>query len=68
MLGGPAFNDPRLAAEWVTIPGLTAIVGAEADFTLPVIDEDVVRGKDLAAHEGVLPARRPPRPSRAAAR
>jgi radical SAM superfamily enzyme YgiQ (UPF0313 family) len=54
VLGGPAFNDPRVAEEWVAIPGLTAIVGAEADFTLPAIVEDVLARADLSRHEGVF--------------
>src|SRR5690606_3076682 len=35
ILGGPAFNLPRTADAWRSIPGLTAIVGGEVDLALP---------------------------------
>lgn len=54
VLGGPAFADPEIARSWVDIPGLTAVVGAEAGFTLPGIVEDVVAGRDLTSHAGVF--------------
>jgi radical SAM superfamily enzyme YgiQ (UPF0313 family) len=54
VLGGPAFNDPAVSREWLTIPGLTAIVGAEADFSLPGIVADVLAGNDLTKHHGVF--------------
>lgn len=54
ILGGPAFNDPDVARDWLGIRGLTAIVGAEADFTLPDIVADVVAGNDMTKHQGVF--------------
>ena len=54
LLGGPAFNNPDTAAAWASIPGLTAIVGAEADFTLPAIVATTLAGGDLTRHEGVF--------------
>ena len=54
LLGGPAFADPEVARTWLDIPGLTAIVGAEADFSLPGIVGDLVAGRDLTGHAGVF--------------
>ena len=52
--GGPAFNNPDTAAAWASIPGLTAIVGAEVDFTLPAIVATTLARGDLTRHEGVF--------------
>lgn len=54
VLGGPAFADPEVAREWLPIPGLTAVVGAEADFSLPSIVEAVLAGDDLAELPGLF--------------
>ncbi|WP_067508199.1 radical SAM protein [Actinoplanes sp. TFC3] len=54
ILGGPAFHDPSVSREWLSIRGLTAIVGAEADFSLPDIVADLLAGNDLTKHHGVF--------------
>ncbi|AGL20834.1 radical SAM protein [Actinoplanes sp. N902-109] len=54
VLGGPAFNDPAVSRDWLQIRGLTAIVGAEADFSLPGIVADLLDGNDLTRHHGVF--------------
>lgn len=54
LLGGPMFNLPEVADEWIGIPGLTAIAGAEVDLTLPGIVASLVEGNDLAKHPGML--------------
>ncbi|HIF39558.1 MAG TPA: radical SAM protein [Planctomycetes bacterium] len=54
LLGGPVFNLPEVAEAWLGIPGLTAIVGAEADISLPAMVEAVARGGDLLEFPGVL--------------
>lgn len=53
LLGGPAFNIPEITQEWLGVPGITAIIGAETDFSLPQIVQDTLDGKDLLAHNGV---------------
>lgn len=54
VVGGPALNLPETAEAWTAIPGLTAVVGAEADRWLPDLVRDVVSGADLARHPGTL--------------
>jgi radical SAM superfamily enzyme YgiQ (UPF0313 family) len=53
ILGGPVFNLPKVAEAWRRLPGLSAIVGAEADVVLPEIVRAVCRGGDLTVFEGV---------------
>jgi anaerobic magnesium-protoporphyrin IX monomethyl ester cyclase len=54
LLGGPMFNVPEVAHQWLDIPGLSAIVGAEVDLTLPDIVATTVAGGDLSQHAGVF--------------
>ena len=53
ILGGPMFNLPDVAAAWADIPGLSAIVGAEVDRSLPDILEALNDGGDLLQFNGV---------------
>ncbi len=53
LLGGPVFNYPETADFWRSIPGLTAIVGAEVDLTLPEIVSSAISGGDLLQFSGV---------------
>lgn len=53
MLGGPAFNMPEVAKTWLGIPGLTAIVAAEVDHSLPDLVHRVLSGGDLSTFPGV---------------
>ena len=53
LLGGPVFNLTETANQWLSIPGLTAIVGAEVDRSLPAIIEAVVNQEDLLQFPGV---------------
>jgi radical SAM superfamily enzyme YgiQ (UPF0313 family) len=54
LLGGPFFNLSKVTQEWLTIEGITAIVGGEVDFTLPDIVKTLLQGKDLSQHQGVF--------------
>ena len=54
LLGGPMFNNEQVAREWLGIPGLTAIVGAEVDLSLPELVATAVDRGPLERHEGVL--------------
>ena len=65
LLGGPMFNIGETAREWRSIPGIHAVVGAEADHAVVPIVEAMARGGDLARFPGtVLPDGRagPPAP------
>jgi radical SAM superfamily enzyme YgiQ (UPF0313 family) len=54
LLGGPAFNQPRIAEEWRTIPGVSAVVGGEVETTIADMVHDVIAKRDLARHPGVF--------------
>lgn len=53
VVGGPMFNRDESTETWRKVPGLTALVGAEADQTIPQIVEAACRGGDLLAFDGV---------------
>lgn len=53
LLGGGMFNVAGVAEAWRRLPGLTAIVGAEVDLTIPAIVDAVCRGEDLGGFPGV---------------
>jgi radical SAM superfamily enzyme YgiQ (UPF0313 family) len=48
------FNLPDVARQWIGIPGLTAVVGAEVDLSLPELVDATIAGDDLALHAGVF--------------
>jgi radical SAM superfamily enzyme YgiQ (UPF0313 family) len=54
LLGGPVFNVPQIARAWTHLRGITAIVGAEVDFTLPEIVQALVAGRPLTTFRGVF--------------
>lgn len=54
LLGGPMFNITETAHEWRSVPGLTAVVGAEADLSVPSIVQAIANGDDLLRFEGVV--------------
>ena len=54
VLGGPAFNMVEVSEAWRDLPGLTAIVGGEADLSLPAFLRALWNGDDLLAFDGVL--------------
>ena len=56
LLGGPFFNLQNVSREWLNIEGITAIVGAEVDFTLSDILTTLLSKGDLSQHEGVFVA------------
>ena len=53
LLGGPMFNVRGTADAWRDVPGLAAIVGAEADLSAPAIVEAVIARGDLLRFPGV---------------
>ncbi len=54
LLGGPAFNQPRIATEWTSIPGVAAVVGGEVENSIADMVRDALAGRDLARHAGVF--------------
>lgn len=59
LLGGPMFNVRGTADAWLAIPGLKAIVGAEADLMVSDIVEATCEDQELLAFPGVvMPDRR----------
>jgi len=54
ILGGPMFNLGETAETWRGIPGLTALVGAEADLLAPDLVEAVCSDADLVRFPGVV--------------
>jgi anaerobic magnesium-protoporphyrin IX monomethyl ester cyclase len=54
VLGGPMFNIPEVAQDWLSIPGLTAIVGGEVDLTLGRVVRNLLGGADLTTQPGVF--------------
>lgn len=53
LLGGPVFNHDVITEEWRRIPGLTAIVGGEADLSAPQLVAAALDGGDLLRIAGV---------------
>ncbi|MBP7002456.1 radical SAM protein [Amaricoccus sp.] len=55
VVGGPMFNLPEVADAWRELPGVTAIVGAEADLDVAGLASDAVAGagEGLLDHPGV---------------
>ncbi|PHQ72433.1 MAG: B12-binding domain-containing radical SAM protein [Sneathiella sp.] len=54
IVGGPMFNIKATAEHWRSLPGITALVGAEADLSIVEMVETVVRGGDLLSFPGVM--------------
>jgi anaerobic magnesium-protoporphyrin IX monomethyl ester cyclase len=64
LLGGAMFNLPSVSEEWRSLPGLVAVVGAEADLNVSALMEAACDGGDLTAFAGVtLPDGRRGRPA-----
>ncbi len=54
LLGGPAFNQPRIADEWRSIPGVVAVVGGEVESSIADMVRDVIGKRDLERYAGVF--------------
>jgi anaerobic magnesium-protoporphyrin IX monomethyl ester cyclase len=54
LLGGPYYNQPRVAEEWLKIDGVTAIFGGEGDFVVPDLARALISGKGLFEIPGVF--------------
>ena len=53
LVGGPMFNIEATAEHWRHLPGVTALVGAEADLIIPQLVDTAVKGGDLLQFAGV---------------
>lgn len=54
LLGGPFFNLSRVTEQWLSLPGITAIVGGEVEFELANMVGDILAGRSLAGRAGVF--------------
>ena len=54
LVGGPILNQRLVAEEWRGLPGIAGIVGGEVEALLPALVDDLIRGRDLAKHPGIL--------------
>ena len=54
LVGGPILNQRLVAEEWRELPGIAGIVGGEVETILPELVDDLVCGRDLTSHPGVL--------------
>lgn len=54
LLGGPYYNQPKVAQEWLKIDGVTAIFGGEADFSVCDLAQALISGKGLQNIPGIF--------------
>ena len=53
IVGGSYFADAEVAGSWLSIPGLTALIGGEVELEIAEIVEAAVDGADLSGFAGV---------------
>jgi anaerobic magnesium-protoporphyrin IX monomethyl ester cyclase len=53
ILGGSYLNQPEVGREWISIPGVSAIVAGEVEPELPHIVRAIVEGRSTSEFEGV---------------
>lgn len=54
VIGGPGFNNQSVSEEWIKLPGVDVIVGAEVDSFLADMINDFFNGNDITKYPGVL--------------
>lgn len=54
LLGGPYFNQPKVAEEWLKIDGISVIFGGEADYVIPDLAKALIAGKGLHDIQGIF--------------
>jgi len=62
ILGGAYFNEPSVADAWRAIPGLSAIVGGEAEFIIGDLVESLLADSSIEGIPGVWTPKAPPPP------
>lgn len=53
LLGGPAFNQPKVSEDWIKIAGVTAIFGGECDRVICDVVSETIHKGDLARFAGL---------------
>ena len=54
LLGGPYFNQPKVAERWLEIEGVDFVFGGEADFLMPKLAEALITGEGIQGIQGVF--------------
>lgn len=54
LIGGPYFVQTEIIAEWVGMPGLSALVVGEVELDLPSIVQTLLSGGDVSRHAGLF--------------
>lgn len=54
IVGGPAFSQASTIEAWVSLPGLTALVGGEVDISLPKLLKTLLSGGCIRGFPGVV--------------
>lgn len=54
LLGGPYFNQPKVAERWLQIDGVNFVFGGEADFIVPQLANALISGKGLNDIQGIF--------------
>ena len=52
-IGGPYFSQPEIIEEWLTIPGLTALMGGELESYVTELVKGLAEGRDVTPLAGV---------------
>lgn len=56
LIGGPYFSQPEVIAEWIGIPGLSALISGEVELELASILQSLLQRGDPSKHAGVFVA------------
>ena len=62
VVGGPGFTHAQTIADWLQVPGLTALCGGEGDFIVAPMVRSLLRGEDLLQYDGISTPASGPRP------
>lgn len=54
LLGGPAFNNEKVTNKWISLEGVTAIFGGEADLVIDSLVDAIIEKKGLSAFSGLF--------------
>jgi anaerobic magnesium-protoporphyrin IX monomethyl ester cyclase len=54
LLGGPYFNQSKVAERWLEIDGVDIVFGGEADFIIPQLAEALITGEGLKEIQGLF--------------
>ena len=54
LLGGPYFAQPEIIAEWIRIPGVSALAAGEVELHVPEIVAGLLAGQDVTRVPGIF--------------